>query len=650
MKPHRQPPKSVPSLALGLLLAAVLPGAAVGETADPAAAATAAAAATIGPDELVRGQKGYGLTVLSGTEPVRFEAEVVGVMRNVAPDLSYILARLSGQGLEESGVAAGMSGSPVFFDGRLAGAVAFAWPFSREAIAGITPIGAMREIDAGGGGIPAVAAAAAPPVTLADLVAGRIPEDLLQRGLATWRPAVAGGATAGIPWSVAGFGEATRAVLAQSLGAVAPAGEALPAAGGLPRLTPGGAVAAVLVDGDLRLAATGTVTDVVGDRVFAFGHPFLALGSVEVPMAASEIVTVVASEYSSFKVANLGPVVGAFHFDRQAGIAGRMGVEAETLPMVLRVGVPRPREFRMRLARLPQVTPILLGIGALAGLESASHTNGLQGLDMTARFHLAGHDELVIEQSFDGAGAAAVSANFLMAFAGYLLQNDLAAVDIESVEVTLEQSAQPRTARLVGAHAERTVVRPGDEITLNLDYAAWRGDTFRHTVRLRLPEDAPKGTYYLFAGDGPSIDGARLLIERTQPVNIRQALELLGSLHSRRELMVLGVAAGQGLSVAGEVLPNLPGSVRSLWAAAPSGSATALPLAVVQQHAEAMPVPVEGLVRIDLTVERRDPLRSGGNEGAVPGEGGDAGPEGGGAEGPAGEGGSAAPAAEARPR
>jgi hypothetical protein len=606
MTPIRPPFEFLPLRVLALLLVAAL----------AVAGAAAAQPATIAPDELVAGQTGYGLTVLAGSEPVRFEAEVVGVMRNVTPGMSYILARLSGQGLEDSGVAAGMSGSPVFFDGRLAGAVAFAWPFSKEAIAGITPIGAMHEIDrdgAAGAGAPAAATAEPPPVALADLVAGRVPEDLLARELGRWRPAIVGGATAaGLQWSVEGFGESTRSLLARSLGSVAPAGEAATAAvvAG-PQLVPGGAVAAVLVDGDFRLAANGTVTDVVGDRVFAFGHSFLGLGPVEVPMAAGEVVTIIASDYSSFKVSNLGPTIGAFQHDRQAGIAGRIGAEAATIPLAVRVGGQRPQEFHMRLARVPQITPALLAISALAGLDAASHAGGFQGLDMTARFHLAGHGDLAIEQSFDGGGAAIGSVTYLMAFAAYLLQNELAAVDIESVEVDLTQSARPRTARLVGAHAERTVVRPGDDIALNLDFAAWRGDTFRRTVRLRLPEDAPRGTYYLFAGDGPSVDAARLMIEQTEPVNIRQALELMGSLNSRRDLMVLGVAAGPGLAVAGEVMPNLPGSVRSLWAAAASGGAVPLRLAVVQQHSEAMPVPVEGLVRIDLTVERREPLKSG---------------------------------------
>jgi hypothetical protein len=463
---------------------------------------------TISPDELTPGQRGYGLSVFTGSQPERFEAEVVGVLRNLAPDTSYILARLSGKGLEESGVAAGMSGSPVYFDGRLAGAVAFSWPFSHDAIAGITPIGSMRQIPvapgAPPGGVPvqpagAVAAralgmgaAGGPPVPLADLVAGRVPADLVEREIERLRPRLAGGATAGIQWSLAGFPAATEERLRQWLGPVAPAG-AMAGPAEAAGLAPGGSVSAVLVDGDLRLAATGTVTDVAGDSVLAFGHAFLGVGPIRVPMATSEVVTVLSSVMSSFKVANLGPVVGAFEEDRVSGIRGRLGAEAPMIPLTLTVRAPEPRQLRMRLASMPQITPVLIAISSMAGLDAASYANGIQGLDMTVHFRLAGLDDLTVEQSFDGPGAAAQASAYLMGFAGYLLQNDLAEVGLDGVEVELVQSPAPRTATLVGAHAERTVVRPGESIDLNLDFVAWRGAPFRRTVTVDIPDDLPDG-------------------------------------------------------------------------------------------------------------------------------------------------------------
>ncbi|MFP5287231.1 MAG: SpoIVB peptidase S55 domain-containing protein [Thermoanaerobaculia bacterium] len=562
-------------------------------------------------DEIKTGQRGYGLSVFAGKEPERFEVEVVGVVRNqFGPGLSHILARLTGKGLEVSGVANGMSGSPVFIDGRLAGAVAFSWPFSHEAIAGITPIESMRQLS-GLADIPPVSPVPpVPPVPLADILAGRIPSDLLEREMAKLRPKMGDDAVASLQWVTSGFGATSQGILQRALGSASSAGEARP--GDTDKdLKPGSAVAAVLVDGDFRLAATGTVTDRYGDQVLAFGHPFLGLGPIKVPMASAEVVTVLSNQYASFKISNLGEEIGAFQQDRKAGIQGRMGQKAPTIPMIVRISGGSnepPREFRMRLAEVPFFTNMFIGSSVVASLESAIYTSGRQGLDVKARFRLKKYGELEMEQSFDGESAVGDVAAFLLAVATYLTQNPLEQVAFESLEIDISQSPLPRAATLVGAHAQRTVVRPGDRVGINLDLAAYHGERFRRSFALDLPEDLPAGRYSLMIGDGYSVDAVRLALEPTEPVSFAQALELLESLHSRRKLVVLGVAGGPGLSVAGEVMPRLPGSVRSLWSAAASGSATALRTTIVQTHEEPMPVPVAGLVRVDLEVRRKDPV------------------------------------------
>ena len=584
---------------------------------------------TIEVSEVQTGQRGYGISVFAGSEPERFEVEVIGVMRNtMGPDTDYILARLTGKGLEKSGVIAGMSGSPVFLDGRLAGAVSFGWPFSNEAIAGITPIADMRKLS-GLPGLDAQLPMPPPPVKLADLAAGRLPADLLTTPLPAPLPAMMSplgqGAIPGIQWFAAGFGERSLGMLQKALGGVVPAGRMSAGGGGTglvkgpSGLFPGSPVAAVLVDGDLRLASSGTVTDRMGDEVFAFGHPFLGFGPVSVPMANAEVVTVLSSQYSSFKISNIGDIVGAFEQDRRAGIQGRIGAVAPMVPMELRVLGPRPRTFRMRVADVPQFLPMLAGSAVLAGLEATSYTAGAQGIDLTARLRIAGHGDLEVRQSFDGDNAVVESAAHLLAVAGYLAQNPLERVHIESIDVEVEQVPLPRTATLVGAHADRTVVRPGDRVTLNLDLVPYRGERVRRTLAVDLPHDLPNGRYSLLVGDGRSADAARLAVEPADPVTLEQALELLRSLGSRRDLVVLGVFSGQGLAVAGEVMPRLPASVRSLWAAAASGSSAPLRLAVAQQIRTPAGMPVEGLVRVDLEVRRREAVTAGeGNGEAAP--------------------------------
>ena len=642
----RRHPRALPALALACLVAALMPGApdAVAQTPPPdlpvlppppespppptpigpAAGAPPSDTPSISLEEIHRGMKGYGLSVFAGDEPERFEVEVLGVMRNTSPDTSYILARLSGHDLERTGVVAGMSGSPVFFDGRLAGAVSFGWSFSEDAIAGITPIAGMRQLS----GLPRQdPSAARTTVSLAALAAGELPADLLARQVRLLRPPTpalaAEGVSGGLQWSTSGFGEASLGVLRRGLGLVSPVGTA--AAGEAPEaLAPGSAVAAVLVDGDLRLAATGTVTERRGDSVTAFGHPFLGLGPIRLPMATSQVVTVVANQSNSFKVANLGPAVGAFEQDRLLGIEGRLGAEAPMLPVTVHVGGEAgvPRVYHMRVAAVPQITPVLVAISTLGSLDAASYSSGRQGLDLTATFHLEHYGDLTFQQSFDGDGAASGAVTSLLAYTGFLVQNEFEGVSLDGVDVEVRQAREPRTLTLVGAHAERTVLEPGDPVTVNLDLVPYRGARERRSLRFRLPEDLPDGRYYLFVGDGSSVDKARTMIEKADPVTFPQALRLLRGLHSRRDLVALGVIAGRGLSVAGEVMPRLPGSVSSLWRAAASGSATPLKLAVAQQHVEALDQPLDGAVRIDLEIRRREPVTA---EAGSPAEGGEEG-------------------------
>jgi hypothetical protein len=606
-----------PARAALLLAAACLlvgPAAAIA-AGSPDSAATASVASgapgvpvnalpTISLSEIQRGQKGYGLSVFSGTDPERFEVEVIGIMRNVSPEVSYILARLTGKGLEKSGVAGGMSGSPVFIDGKLAGAVAFSWPFTNEAIAGITPIGSMRQLS----GLKPIPVSPPPPeIKLSDILTDHLPKDLLAHQFERLLPRFVDGAAPAVQWTASGFGETSVGMLRQVLRSVSSGGKAAP--GTVPDdLTPGKAVNVVLVDGDFQLAANGTVTDRYGDQVLAFGHPFLGLGPVKVPMATAEVITVLSSSNNSFKISNTGKIVGAFEQDRKTGIQGRIGVEAPMVPMVVRIHSERPREYHMRLAAIPEFMPLLVGSGLVAGLEAASYTSGSQSLDMTAHLRLRGYGNLEVRQSFDGNAAVSEASSFLLSIVSYLTQNSLEKVEVESVDVDLAQIDQPSFASLVGANASRTVVHPGDHITLNLDLVPYRGERFRHSMPLDLPGDLPAGRYSLLVGDGASVDAARLAMQPSEPVSFPQALDLLRSFHSRRDLLVLGFYGGPGLAVAGEPMPRLPGSVRSLWGAAASGSAVALRSAIVQEKRETMAVPVQGVIRIDLEVRRREPL------------------------------------------
>lgn len=597
-------------------------------------------ASTISLDEISRGQTGYGLSVFAGQETERFEVEVLGVLRDFSPQSSAIIARLTGQGLEESGVIAGMSGSPVYIDGRLAGAVAFGWNYSKEAIAGITPIEAMRQL-AGAGNIPGNSLTHAsqdsgggprtwvgPDVTLNHLVSGELSLDLLENELAKLRPQASDRGTPGIVWNAGGFSGSSRGLLERSLGIVASMGTLRPldsspggslssrfaaSVGSGPgrgsgldlSLPPGSPVAAALIRGDLQLAATGTVTDRFGDQVLAFGHPFLGFGPVNLPMAAAEVITVISSTANSFKLSNLGPIVGAFEQDRKVGISGRLNAKAPTMPFTLSIsgeGIGEPREFHMEMAELRQMLPTLLAVATLGCLDSAGHTTGPQGLNLRARFALEEFGDLLVDQSFEGNNAGNQAAIYLLTFGAMALQTPLQNVDVQRVEVELERSSGVQLAKLVGAHAQRTRVRPGDTVRVYLDLMRFGGQRERLSLDIDIPEDLPKGAFYLMIGDGVSSDAARFTIEPGAPVDYQQQLRVLRSLHSRRDLVILGMVAAEGIATDGEVLPQLPASVRSLWNSASTGSTQTLNLAIVRQESRRQDIPLEGMVRVDLEV------------------------------------------------
>lgn len=598
--------------------------------------------ASITVDEVSVGQQGYGLSVFEGNEVERFGVEVVGVMRDAHPGVSFVLARLSGRGLEETGVIAGMSGSPVYLEDRLLGAVAFSWNFSKGAIAGITPIDAMRNLStsdlqlppswAPGGATGRVALPTQPGRGAAALLAGLVDlpsreaastdsptyslEELLLptrptrwlktaletlRGRPSWVSDVSDDPTAStLQFSATGFSGAGRRFLGETLGAVAPAGRT--DVGAAAELQPGAAVAGVLIDGDLQLAVSGTVTERFQDEVLAFGHPYLGVGPLHLPMAPAEVVTVISSQASSFKITNVGPVIGAFREDRLAGIRGVIGEAPRTVPIRVTVGGSHPHEFRMKLADLPQMAPTLVAVSVLEALDGANQMNGEGGLDLEARFEIAGQDDLVIRQTFDGSSVGVEGAIYLLSLTGFLVFNPYEAVAVKAIDIEAVPSPSPRVATIVSVHPERTEVRPGETIKLWLQLRAYRGERFEHALEVEVPEDQPPGPFYLFVGDGPTIDTVELQLEPGEPQDLKSALARLRSFRAQDQLVVLSAMPAPGLLVDGVAMPRLPASIRALWQGASQPSTRALSLALLSSESRQFATPLSGGARVDLKV------------------------------------------------
>lgn len=577
--------------------------------------------------------KGWGLTVVKGRGVERFEVEVLGVLRNAAAGRSVILVTLSGLGLEESGVVAGMSGSPVYLEGKLAGAVASGWGFSKGATAGVTPIEAMASI------VPekppaAPARASGPPLAeRASLLvrAATLPDEErlgLLRGfledLLPPEPAAAGrGPTllsfhgSGLPASTVerfrgplsrlGMSEANLALLGS-----APSGAAAPAPAPASPPVPGSAVTAYLVRGDLQLGATGTVTEVWPDgRFVAFGHPFLGGGELELPAAPSEVVAIVPSLFQSFKVANGSEAAWRITNDRDAGIGGRTDRPARTVPVTVRVdGDGRaPREFRFEAAAQPKLLPILAGLVADASMTAADPTPR----DRLLSFRLAldtAAGEVSYEDVASGGKAKEIAVLTTVALAAAVADNDLGDPGIRGVRLLFDSGPEERRLRLVEAAPASRKVEAGGTLPVAIRLADRRGEESVRVVRLRVPRETPEGRATLVVADGSAATALRQQLDPSEPRTFGQFATSVARIVPGNRLLAGLLVATRGAATRSETLEALPPTALALLAGAREQGESGISdveSRLVSEEILTFDRPVAGTVRIDVDVERADP-------------------------------------------
>ncbi len=494
-------------------------------------------------DEVKPGMKGVGWSVFSGTKPEQFQVEVVDVMRKVSPRGDLILCRLSGAGLEKSGVIAGMSGSPVYIDGKLLGAVAYAWGFAKEPLAGVTPIAEMLKIwDTPSGGKGKNSGA--------------------PRGGINHLP---------IPVAISGLSPLLEEIISPTLNSWGMMPCALTSASGkvdTADLVPGGVVGVALLDGDVRAAAVGTITHRAGNKIIGFGHPFFLAGDVELPMTGGVIHSVMPSLATSFKIFSPGPPIGTITQDRYCGIAGTIGTPAPMLPVTVRVHSPVARDtYHFRTARHDQLTPLLIPIGIV---DVALQTEGtLEEATLFSRLRLIFRDgqQTEIKHTFAGVNPIARLYEQTQAELKLLFENEFQPVELTRVEMELNFTLERNTATLIAAITDRIRAKPGDTINIRLRLRTYRGEETEKTVSIPLPAATPPGTVYItissrdefLAGEA---NRAPLLIK---PNSLEQLLQLVAESGQEDELLIAGYTTRPGLTVASQELPQVPPSLRQLF-------------------------------------------------------------------------------------
>lgn len=528
---------------------------------------------------------GTGRTVFSGSTLEDFAVEVLGVIENVAPGQSIILAKLSGGPLAESGVIQGMSGSPVYVNGRLMGAVALGFPMAKQPICGIRPIEEMLAVDA-----------AAPPLPAAQAGNRRMPGNRLESsGLLMARvlpgddgvhhvfPEVARYEAGNLvlepirtPLQLSGFSQGTLRQfgpiaerLGLSLAQGFSGGAGAQGATDTP-IEPGSMISVQLMRGDLQAAADGTVTHVDGNRVHAFGHRFLSVGSTELPFARSEVITVLPNVATSFKITRSGSPLGVIRQDRNAAIAGLLGEEAPMAPVRVRLsragaGGARTleREYRMEMVKDPYLAPLLLQMALYSAVDSTERAVGAATLDVDATLRFAGGAPPLRMRNLYAGGAMVglMGALGVSIPAGYALQSGFSKLVLESVELDLTLTEERRELRLEQMWSSAKDASPGQEVEIHAILLDKDGVEQRQSFRYQVPRGAVPGPLYFSAADASALnmlDYPRF--SSLTPRTPEQLLELIGSLRANNRLYLRVWRQEPTYSIQGADLPAPPPS------------------------------------------------------------------------------------------
>ena len=521
-------------------------------------------------DQVRPGMKGVAYTVFQGTQPQPMEVEVLGVLRDVnGPKSDVILVRLGGDKAEYSGVVAGMSGSPVYVDGKLLGALAFRiGVFSKEPIAGVTPIAEMLEISALDHSRPPDSEPASAK-THGETSHTSAPGDA--PGLDQYRNFLTPIDT---PLVFSGFSDETLRRFSPQFAAagitpVSGIGSADPTAHDPGPLVPGSAVSAVLIEGDMNVAATCTVTYVDPQRLLACGHPLLQFGLVDLPMTKAEVVATLPSPLNSFKIINTTEEVGSFVQDRHNGILGRFDRTPQMIPVTLTVrGGSKPKEFHYKVLNNAKLTPVAVMATVFNSLQGVNEYGEEITYRMRGTIQVEGYPDVALQNMFapfDNTPTAVIVAMSLGDRFGRIFDNPYVTPDIRGVSLEFDLARERRWARLESARTDVTEARPGDEIVIESVLRPYRGERIVRQIPIKVPTSTPKGTLRILVSDGDTLDRMRRTVPAfARRMDLASTIAMLNKDHSNTRLYVSLLEANPQAMVEDKVMPALPLSIMNV--------------------------------------------------------------------------------------
>ncbi len=513
------------------------------------------------------GMHGVGRTVFAGSQISDFDVEVLGVLENIGPKESLIIARLSGGPLEHTGVMQGMSGSPVYIDGKLIGAVAMAFPFSKDPIAGIRPIEDMLRSSVSAA--PNAAPASRPKLALA--------ERDLTRGIPRPEPAMAGDARIidiATPISFGGFTRATLDAFAPQLRAlgleprqgVSAGSEAEPKMGNPADIKPGSMISVQLMAGDMGVGADGTVTYIDGSHIYAFGHRFLDIGATSLPFARAEVIALMPNVNTSFKLSTAREWMGSISQDRSTAVSGELGVRPPMVPMSLTVtrSSKSVESYRMQMVNDPLLSPLLLQMAVFSVIDRTERTLGAATLRVSGEMEFQNAPAVVrMDNLYSAENGVAAQASLNAAIpAAYILQSGFNALKLKNVSLNIEAFDEKRQLNIDAVTLSRHQVRAGEKLQLNVMLTGDDGAETSRKVEYQVPIGAPLGQLYFTVSDAnvANLTDFRQMLT-SSPRNPRQLIDTVNELHPNTKAYVRVWRADPAFQLEGVDLPAPPPSV-----------------------------------------------------------------------------------------
>ncbi len=545
----------------------------------------APAAALFPLEDLRPGMKGTARTVFSGSDTQEFGVEVLGVLPGFpGPRQSAIIARLSGSNVEKTGVFAGMSGSPVYIDGKIVGAIAFSFPFSKEPIAGITPIKQMIDLFDKGVGDERTRPKEPRAVSFAQLAGTDWKPNLPKPAVSSvslLAPVAAGSpllpllgqqmAPIATPLVFNGISQESLSMFAPQL--VASGLLPVSGAGGSAAITPmaevngntfppGSSISVQLVRGDYSLAAAGTVTMRDGDRIYAFGHPFLSLGASDMPMTESSVVTVIPNVNNSFKLAVPGRLVGSISQDRASGIFGLLGRAPKMIPVKVNLHTSRDRTetYSYEVVSDTFLTPLLLNITVFNTITSSERVLGESTISIKGEIKVKGQETIQVDRRFSTNNAHVAAAGSIAAPVASLLTSGFEDVQLDGITLDISSSETKYAGTLERITLDRTEVRRGEKVEVQAYVRTESGKQFVQRIPIQIPDDAAAGQLLVFVGDGGALQEGSAA-KSFVPQDLSQLVRAINTVKKSDRLYVKLFRITPGAVIGTSELPSLPPSM-----------------------------------------------------------------------------------------